>query len=226
MTMQDILYMGMKNDASFLLTDTANMYEQQSTYNLNMPVRKLMYAARLYDRYIRMNKLNIYSIKQIRLPVPKPVTFYNGKEEREYAWFISEIRKRKQSIHIESAVDGALDAMLENFALKKFLIANKAEVKQMCITEYNEAETMEQFRTEGRVEGRKEGIADGDLLRLIRTVCKKMLKGRTNEEIADDVEESTDLIGQIKEAILEYKKNSSGGELDENMVLEHYKASS
>lgn len=69
----------------------------------------------------------------------------------------------------------------------------------MCITEYNEAETMEQFRTERRIEG----IADGDLLRLIRTVYMKMLKGRTNEEIADNIEESTDLIGQIKEAILE-----------------------
>lgn len=83
MTIDDVLYMGMKNDMAFLLTDIANMYEQQSTYNPNMPVRKLMYAARLYDRYIHMNKLNIYSTKQIRLPVPKLVTFYNGKEDRE-----------------------------------------------------------------------------------------------------------------------------------------------
>lgn len=48
-----------------------------------MPVRKLMYAARLYDKYIHMNKLNIYSTKQIRLPVPKLVTYYNGKEDEE-----------------------------------------------------------------------------------------------------------------------------------------------
>ncbi len=33
-----------------------------------------MYAARLYDRYIHMNKLNIYSTKQVRLPVPKLIT--------------------------------------------------------------------------------------------------------------------------------------------------------
>lgn len=42
-----------------------------------------MYAARLYDKYIHINKLNIYSTKQIRLPVPKLVTFYNGKEDKE-----------------------------------------------------------------------------------------------------------------------------------------------
>lgn len=48
MTMGDVLYMGMKNDLAFLVTDIANMYEQQSTHNPNMPVRKLMYAARFY----------------------------------------------------------------------------------------------------------------------------------------------------------------------------------
>ena len=54
---------------------------------------------------------------------------------------------------IEAAVDSALDDMPEDFGLKKLLIANKAEVKQMCITEYNEAEAMEQFREERRKEG-------------------------------------------------------------------------
>lgn len=32
----------------------------------------------------------------------------------------------------------------------------------MCITEYNEAETMKMFREEGREEGRKEGIEEGE----------------------------------------------------------------
>lgn len=194
--------MGMKNDSAFLVTDVVNMYEQQSTYNPNMPVRKLMYAARLYDKYIHMNRLNIYSTRQIHLPVPKLVTFYNGKEEREdsilelkdafrkedgqpidvesdiqvrvrmininygknkelmsacrplleYAWFIEEIRRNNKRMEIEAAVDSALDAMPEDFSIKKLLIANKAEVKQMCITEYDEAETMAQFREEGKEE--------------------------------------------------------------------------
>jgi len=211
--------MSMKNDMAFLPTDIANMYEQQSTYNPNMPVRKLMYTTRLYDRYIHSNKLHIYGTKQVYLPVPKLVTFYNGKEDREdsilelkdafrtkdgqpidvesdiqvkvrmininygknkelmsacrplteYAWFISEIRKNNKSMDIEAAVNCALDAMSEDFALKKLLIANKAEVKQMCITEYNEAETMEQFREEGRkegkVEGREEGREEGQAIR-------------------------------------------------------------
>ena len=208
--------MSMKNDLALLVTDIANMYEQQSTYNPNMPVRKLMYAARLYDKYIHMNKLNIYSTKQVRLPVPKLVTFYNGKEDKddrilelkdafktedgqqvdaesdiqvrvrmininygknkelmrackpleEYAWFIEEIRRNNKSMEIEAAVDKALDAMPEDFKLKQLLIANKAEVRQMCITEYNEAETMAQFKEEGREEGREEGKEENALTML------------------------------------------------------------
>lgn len=128
-----------------------------------------------------------------------------------------------------AAVDSALEAMPEEFGLKKFLAANKAEVKQMCITEYNEAETMEQFREEGReegrAEGRKEGHEEGEILHLIKMVYKKMLKGRTNEEIAQEAEESIELIGRIKEAVLEYKKNCSDGEFDDKKVLEYYKNS-
>ena len=90
-------------------------------------------------------------------------------------------------------------------------IIYKAEVKQMCITEYHEAETMEQFREEG------------EILRLIKMVYKKMLKGRTNEEIAEEVEESIELIGRIKEAVLEYRKNCTDGEFDDKKVLEYYK---
>lgn len=43
-TIEDVIYMGMKNDVSFLISDMLNIYEQQSTFNPNMPVRLLMYA--------------------------------------------------------------------------------------------------------------------------------------------------------------------------------------
>ena len=52
-TLENVLYMGMKNDVSFLLDSNISLYEQQSTYNPNMPLRNLMYLGRLYDKYIR-----------------------------------------------------------------------------------------------------------------------------------------------------------------------------
>ena len=52
-TIDDILYMGMKNDVSFLINDTISFYEQQSAINPNMPMRYLIYLGRLYSKYAR-----------------------------------------------------------------------------------------------------------------------------------------------------------------------------
>ena len=62
-TIDDILYMRMKNDVSFLINDTISFYEQQSTINPNMPMRYFLYAAMVYEKYIRTpeSKFRIYS---------------------------------------------------------------------------------------------------------------------------------------------------------------------
>ena len=208
-TIEDAVYMGMKNDASFLLHWTMNLWAHQASYNPNMPVRELMYLGKLYDKYIRQRKLNIYGSKLVQLPVPKIVIFYNGKDDKtedtilklsdafpkelqgvtsdvevttrmlninkdynkklmtackplsEYAWFIDKIRSLSEDHEIEEAVDIAINDMPDDYLLKSFLVGNKAEVKDMCITEYDEVETMQQFKEEGRQEGREEGRKEG-----------------------------------------------------------------
>mgnify|MGYP006936021288 CR=1 FL=1 len=50
-TIDDAIYMNMKNDVSFIIEDTMSLYEQQSTYCPNMPLRFLMYLAKLYERF-------------------------------------------------------------------------------------------------------------------------------------------------------------------------------
>ncbi len=201
-TMSDVLYMGMKNDISFILENSVSLYEQQSTYNPNMALRGFMYAARFYDKYVHEHKLNIYGTELITLPVPRLVVFYNGIDEiddtvlelkdafrpsvesdisarvrmininygknkelldacrplSEYAWLIDRIREYKKDMRIEDAVDRALNEMPQEYEIRPFLMGNRAEVKQMCITEYNEAETMQMFKAEGRKEGKLEII--------------------------------------------------------------------
>lgn len=76
-TLEDVVYMGMKNDISFLLTDVLNLYEHQSTFSPNLPLRGLFYFARLYQKIIG-NEKKIYSGKLIELPYPQFVVFYNG----------------------------------------------------------------------------------------------------------------------------------------------------
>ena len=75
-------YLGMHNDVSFLISNEMNPYEQQSTYNPNMPVRLLQYAGNLYEKYFKDNSLNKYGGRLLQLPVPKLVVFYNGKKEQ------------------------------------------------------------------------------------------------------------------------------------------------
>ena len=79
-TIREALYLGMHNDVSFMISDQMNMYEQQSTFNPNMPLRMLQYAGSLYEKDITLRGRNKYSRRIVPLPVPKLVVFYNGPE--------------------------------------------------------------------------------------------------------------------------------------------------
>ena len=71
----------MHNDVAFIIADTLSLYEQQSTRNPNMPLRMLEYTANLFEKYIKRERMNKYGRRQIMLPVPKLVVFYNGLED-------------------------------------------------------------------------------------------------------------------------------------------------
>ena len=80
-TLEDVIFMSMKNDKSFMISSTMNLYEHQSTVNPNMPVRGLLYFAQLYDEYIKLHDLNMYGHKLVKLPMPQYIVFYNGTEK-------------------------------------------------------------------------------------------------------------------------------------------------
>ena len=80
-TLDDLIYISVKNDVSFIIGSYMNLYEHQSSFCPNMPVRGLIYLARLYKSYIDMNGLNIYGTRLVRLPKPRYIIFYNGTEE-------------------------------------------------------------------------------------------------------------------------------------------------
>ena len=280
-TIEDVVYLGMKNDLSILVSETVSLYkkmelyEQQSSPNPNMPIREFMYAGKLYDKYLYTSRLHRYGRKLVPLPIPKLVVFYNGEDSQEdevtlrlsdafkeeirqgirarykhlddeqveeeverryreadpdieakvrmininhghnkkilkacrpleeYSWLVAEIRKNSQPdeagkrMGAGEAIDKAIDGMPDDFLIRKFIISNRAEVKDMCLTEYNEAETMEMFkgegreegREEGRKEGRKEGREEGTERALIRSV-KNLMKnlGFTVEQAMDSLE--------------------------------------
>ena len=79
-TLENAVYMSMKNDISFVLDMRLQLYEQRSTVNPNMPLRDLFYISKLYEKET-IDK-DIYSRKPIKLPTPKFIVFYNGVEEQ------------------------------------------------------------------------------------------------------------------------------------------------
>ncbi len=80
-TIESAVYVVMKNDLAFILAGTLNLYEHQSTYNSNMPVRFLIYLAEEYQKLIEQAESSLYGTKQIPLPTPQCVVFYNGEKQ-------------------------------------------------------------------------------------------------------------------------------------------------
>ena len=231
-TIREVMYLGMHNDVSFLIADDMTLYEQQSTYNPNMPLRLLQYAGNLYEKYVKERKMNKYGSDLLKLPVPKLVVFYNGRKDQpdekmlylsdsfpkgaesdievrvrmlnvnfgrnqelmnackplsEYAWLVEEVRKNNIShdeTGMSSAVDKAIDEMPNDYIIKPFLEAHRAEVKGMLLTEYNEAEQMELFKEDGRREGRAEG--EGLLAKLMAILFEKGMVKEAQEAVSNE----------------------------------------
>ena len=58
-TVREVMYLGMHNDTSFLISDEMDLYEQQSSYNPNMPLRMLQYTGNLFEKYVKQRKQNM-----------------------------------------------------------------------------------------------------------------------------------------------------------------------
>ena len=83
-TIEDVVYMGMKNHLSFLIDDVLNLYEHQSSYSPNLPLRGLFYFSSLYREQIEPIKQRLYTNSPLYIPFPQYLVFYNGtKEEPE-----------------------------------------------------------------------------------------------------------------------------------------------
>jgi len=78
-TLENAIYMGMKNDLSFLIMNQMYLCEQQSTDTPNMPLRGLLYVADLLQAFAK-NK-TLYSSRQIKIPTPHFIVFYNGTDK-------------------------------------------------------------------------------------------------------------------------------------------------
>lgn len=201
-TLENAIYMAMRNDISFLIDARLSLYEHQSTYSLNLPLRFLLYISALHSSMTR--EANLYGTKPIELPPPRFVIFYNGKVEQPDRQILklSDLYTIKEecSLELEEAVERAIKECIQEGILKEFLEKNRAEAKNMSIFEYDQEKHIKQEREEAWEEGRKEGKKAGERDMLLKLAEKKLRKGKTIAEIAEELEESEKTIKEILES--------------------------
>ena len=134
MTIEDVIYVHMKNDVAFLLSDLLNLWEHQSTFNPNMPARGLGYFAQLYQQYIEKYGVNLYSSKQKKLPFPQYIVFYNGEkdmpERMELRLSDAFFTKGGEKRHKQPAVEVVADMININVEKNAALMAQCQKLKE------------------------------------------------------------------------------------------------
>ncbi len=80
-TLENAVFINMKNDLSFIVDCNMCLYEHQSTYCPNMPLRGFLYFSDLYKKILKDVDLSVWHL--IKIPTPHYIVFYNGPEKRE-----------------------------------------------------------------------------------------------------------------------------------------------
>ena len=79
-TLDDVLFMNLMNDISFTIDDKlVVLIEHQASISENIPLRLLLYIARVYEKII--DKKAAYQQKLTRIPAPEFIVLYYGKRE-------------------------------------------------------------------------------------------------------------------------------------------------
>ena len=109
--------------------------------------------------------------------------------------------------HDDRGKRGYLFSVKQCYQIKK----NRGEAIEMSIFEYDEERELKLIRRaeyeEGLKEGREAGLKQGRLAAIKNLVAKKLEKGKTAEQIAEDLEEEVSVIEQLMEN-LSHKENN------------------
>lgn len=197
-TLDDVIWMKMKNDVSFMVSRTLSLYEHQSTYNPNMPLRGFLYFADLY-RQILPDSEKLYGKNLLKIPTPMYYVFYNGESEMkssdilelklsdafedssvksnfewtatmininyghnselmrkckvlsDYSKFVETVRRFQKDNDLDMAISMAVDECIKLDILSEFLSKHRKEIKDMCLTEFDEEKYKKVVFEDGRM---------------------------------------------------------------------------
>ena len=118
---------------------------------------------------------------------------------KEYAQYVAKVRKYTSlgELSLEEAVECAVEECIKEGILAEFLIQNRAEVISMSIFEYNKDEEEKKLRKAEFEAGREAGIEEGRMELLKQQIQRKLSKGKSIDEIAEELEESVTVIQNL-----------------------------
>jgi len=232
-TLSDALFMKHINDLSFTINNRiVVLIEHQSTINENVPLRLLMYIARIYEKII--DKKRFYHRGLEKIPTPEFIVLYNGKhpypdykELRLSAAFknISDIKQVKNT-------EIPLELIVQVFNINH---GHNSEILKRCetlenysifigkINEYNEKLTLEESVKDAVKYCIEHDILKEFLKKHSSEVINMLYEDLTFEEIIDiRVQEELDIAREKsrEEAWVESKETIARNLLAEGMTLE------
>ena len=111
------------------------------------------------------------------------------KPLREYAWFVNEIRSNQsKQLNTGTSIDRAIDTMPDDYGIKSYLLNNRAEVKRMCITEFNKQKFLYDCRREAEEERERADRAEAKAKDAEAKARDAEIKARDAETKARDAE--------------------------------------
>ena len=159
---------------AFIIDTGLFLYEHQSTYNPNLPLRDLFYISSEYQELV--NDKSLYSSTLQKIPAPSFIVFYNGTQKKEDRWenYLSEAYENQDgepNLELNEAVERAVSECIQEGILSEFLQKNKARVIAMSIFEYDKEKEEKKLREaeyeggydSGYNSGYETGIIDGEI---------------------------------------------------------------
>lgn len=98
---------------------------------------------------------------------------------------------------IGAAADCTIEECIREDVLREFLTKHRAEVRTVSIFEYDQEKHIRQEREQAWEEGRETGLAEGEKNKLKELIQKKLQKGKTPAQIADELEEEQTIIEEL-----------------------------
>ena len=147
-TLENAIYMNMKNDLAVVMDFYMDLYEHQSTYNPNIPLRNLHYVARELRSW--SNGRTIYGRQLVKIPTPRFFVFYNGRD----------MQPERQVLKLSDAfMNPEEDPALElKVVMLNINLGRNKELMEQCHTLLEYAQFVDRLRTCEKSMGREEAV--------------------------------------------------------------------